>query len=232
MTELLHAAAAFPTVLYTVMLGVALIYWVFVIVGALDLDLLGGDADVDLGGGDGIDGGGDGFDVDGSEGGHGISGALSGLGLTKVPLTVALTVVLLGAWVTCLLSMRYLGIVLGDPILTWVIGPAVFVGSLIPATLAAAVIVRPLAPVFDVKQAKTRSDYIGTTCEITTGRVDGDFGQANVEDGGTVLVIPVRCDKPDAKLGRGTRALIIDYDDERHAYVVEPYENVLGGRET
>jgi hypothetical protein len=228
MTELLHAAAAFPTVLYTVMVGVALIYWVFVILGALDLDLFGGDADVDVGG----DGGGDGFEIDGSEGGHGISGALSGLGLTKVPLTVALTVVLLGAWVTCLLSMRYFGFVVGDPLLTWVVGPAVFAGSLIPATLVAAVVVRPLAPLFDVKLAKTRSDYIGTTCEITTGRVDGDFGQANVEDGGTVLVIPVRCDKPDAKLGRGTRALIIDYDDERHAYVVEPYENVLGGRET
>jgi hypothetical protein len=170
-----------------------------------------------------------GFEIDGAEGaGSDSFGALSALGLRKVPLTVALTTILLVAWVTCLLSMRYAGFASSGPVLTYVIGPVIFLGALIVATLVAAVLVRPLAPIFETHPAKTRADYVGSICEITTGRVDNDFGQAKIVAGGDVLVVPVRCDTDDNELGRGTRALIIDHDDARQAYLVEPYENVLG----
>ena len=37
---------------FTIALGIALVYWLFVVLGALDLDLLGGGHhDLDLGGG-------------------------------------------------------------------------------------------------------------------------------------------------------------------------------------
>ena len=60
--------------------------------------------------------------------------------------------------------------------------------------VVSAVLVRPLAPVFALKEGKSNRDYIGHTCRITTGSVDEGFGQATLEDGGTVLQIPVRCD--------------------------------------
>ncbi|AUX34644.1 hypothetical protein SOCE836_068200 [Sorangium cellulosum] len=53
MAEVLAASLAFPAVIFTVVLALALIYWLFVLLGALDLDLLGGahgDATPDLGG--------------------------------------------------------------------------------------------------------------------------------------------------------------------------------------
>lgn len=40
MTEFLAAILAFPTVVFTGLLGVAVVYWVFVIIGAVDVDLL------------------------------------------------------------------------------------------------------------------------------------------------------------------------------------------------
>ncbi|WP_437730544.1 glycine zipper family protein [Sorangium sp. So ce1335] len=52
MTEVLAASLMFPAVIFTVVLALALIYWLFVLLGALDLDLLGGahgDAAPDLG---------------------------------------------------------------------------------------------------------------------------------------------------------------------------------------
>ncbi|KYF55930.1 hypothetical protein BE08_07680, partial [Sorangium cellulosum] len=52
MAEVLAASLMFPAVIFTVVLALALIYWLFVLVGALDLDLLGGahgDAAADLG---------------------------------------------------------------------------------------------------------------------------------------------------------------------------------------
>lgn len=57
MSEFLNAILAFPTVLYTILLGVVVLYWLFVILGALDINLLGdadldghGHADLDMGG--------------------------------------------------------------------------------------------------------------------------------------------------------------------------------------
>ena len=45
MNELLEASLRFPTVVFTIGLGIVLIYWLFVLIGALDIDVLGG-ADV------------------------------------------------------------------------------------------------------------------------------------------------------------------------------------------
>ena len=45
MSELLSAILGFPTIIFTVMLVVVLVYWLFVILGALDIDLFHGHAD-------------------------------------------------------------------------------------------------------------------------------------------------------------------------------------------
>jgi len=41
-SELLSASLTFPTVVFTVGLGIALVYWLFVRLGALDIDLFHG----------------------------------------------------------------------------------------------------------------------------------------------------------------------------------------------
>jgi hypothetical protein len=88
------------------------------------------------------------------------------------------------------------------------------------------VVVRPLAPIFKLKEAKSNQDYVGHTCTVTTGSVDGGFGQATIEDGGTVLVIQVRCDRR-GQFARGDKALVIDFERARQAYLIEPAVDVL-----
>jgi hypothetical protein len=88
------------------------------------------------------------------------------------------------------------------------------------------VLVRPLAPVFKIREGKSNREYVGHTCTITTANVDDKFGHASVEDGGTTLDIPVRCDAP-GKLSRGDKALIIEFDEDRQAYLVEPHASIL-----
>jgi hypothetical protein len=234
-TELVEASLRFPTVIFTIGLGIALIYWAFVLLGALDIDLLGG-GDVagagkgigDLGGaakgigdvagaakgaGEALGGGGGDGDV-GKSGGSG--GGLLGLG--SVPITISLSFVLLGAWCASLLGMFYGASILGDGVL---LALAVLVLALLLALPIAAILVKPLAPVFAVREGKSNRDYVGHVCTVTTGHVDADFGQATIEDGATVLVIPVRCDRTGA-FTRGAKALIVDFDDTRQAYIVEP----------
>jgi hypothetical protein len=217
--SLLDACLRVPTVFFTVGLGIAMVYWLFVLLGALDIDLLGGGdaAGAGKGLGDalvGSKGGAEGIKPDLQ--GHGVWEAL---GLSSVPITISVTAALLVGWTLSVLGMHYgagaLGVGTG-----WLAALVVFVAIVIGVPLAG-LLVRPLAPVFKVRTGKSNRDYVGATCTITTGSVDDGFGQATIEDGGTVLVIAVRCDRPDA-LGRGARALIIDFDTARQAYVVEP----------
>ena len=229
--SLVEASLRFPTVVFSIGLGIALLYWVFVLLGALDIDLFGGDAHLDVAGagkgvGDalvGAKGGAEGLkgikpDADADAG-----GLWAGLGLAKVPITISLSVILLVCWVLSLLAMHHAPAVVGDA--PW-LAPVVLPVALVVGLLLASVLVRPLGGVFELREGKSNRDYVGHTCTVTTGHVDDGFGQATVEDGGTVLVIPVRCDRAGA-LARNDRALIIDFDLERQAYLVEPAAEVL-----
>lgn len=223
--NLIEASLQFPTVVFTIGLGIALFYWVFVLIGALDIDLLGG-GDVS-GAAKGIGdimtagkGGGEMVKVGGDSDG----GFLKLMGLSTVPITISLSVVLLAGWAGSLLIMHY-GAASLSGLGRW-LPLAVLPTVLIIAVIVASIAVRPLGKVFEVTEGKFNRDYIGHSCTLTTGRVDAGFGQATIEDGGTVLVIAVRCDQ-DNKLVRGDRVLVIDFDSAREAYVVEPIAEVL-----
>lgn len=222
MTELFEASLRGPTVVFTIGLGIALLYWLFVLLGALDIDILGG-GDVSgaaKGIGDVVTGGAKG----GAEALKGVDadghGAWSGLGLGKVPLTITVSLVLLVGWCSSLLVTHYV-MPTANTGVHWMLLPILLVAALLVTSL----LVRPLAPVFAVREGKSNRDYIGHTCTITTGTVDPSFGQATLEDGGTVLQLAVRCEA--GKLARGDKALVIDFDERRQAYVVEPHTTVL-----
>ncbi len=260
MTGLLDACLRVPTVIFTIALGIVLLYWLFVLVGALDIDLFGGDASGAAKGlGDALSGAkgagdvlagakgageallgakgageallgakGAGEVLAGAKGagevvklpgGEGVHGFWDALGLATVPITISGSVVVIVGWALSILGMYYGGKLLGPDSL--LLAGIVLVGTVVVGIPLAGTLVRPLNPLFRLRAGKSNRDYVGSLCTITTGHVDRDFGQATVSDRGTVLVIPVRCDKP-AALERGDQALIIDFDSARHAYLVEP----------
>ncbi|MDQ3368098.1 MAG: hypothetical protein M3680_21955 [Myxococcota bacterium] len=220
MNELLEASLRFPTVVFTIGLGIALIYWLFVLVGALDIDVLGGadSGDAITGGAKGAAEGLKGIKLEGSAEG----GFWQVLGLCVVPITITVSSILLVGWCGSLLVMHYGAAAFGMKWLPMVTLPAI----LIVAVLVTSILVRPLAPVFAIKEGKTNRDYVGQTCTISTGHVDEGFGQAVIVDGGIQLDLPVRCDRT-GNLARGDKALIIDFDDDRQAYVVTPTADML-----
>jgi hypothetical protein len=225
MNELFEASLRFPVVVFTIGLGIVLIYWLFVLLGALDIDLLGG-GDHDIGdalGGHGHDIGG--HDVGGHDVGHDADGDVDAdgvfakLGLGVVPITITVSFIMLVGWTGSLLVMHHFGHIAW---LKWALLPGMLIGSM----LVTSVLVRPLAPVFRIREGKSNREYVGHTCTITTATVDDTFGHASVEDGGTSLDIPVRCDRT-GNLVRGDKALIIEFDEERQAYLVEPVSSIL-----
>ena len=154
-------------------------------------------------------------------GGVGLAGLLGLLRLRSVPVTVSLSFIILSSWLTCTLAAQWLAPQLAGllpaAISLSIIGLASFLIGLLIASLA----IRPLAPFFKTHEGQRRRDFLGAECSVTTSRVDARFGQAEIDDGGAGLLVQVRCDLANP-LTRGQRALVIDFDERREAYVVEP----------
>lgn len=240
MQHLLELALSFPTVVYTVLLGVSLVYWILVLVGAAKVELAGdgaldGAADLDFGGHheigdvggahDGVghhdlgDAGGGDTDLDVGES-H--AGMLAALKLRSAPLTVVFGCVVLFAWIESMIAMQIWDNTIAK-VATLVLAPLV---ALFPTSIA----IRPLARVFVPHEVTRHHQLVGKVCRIRTGHVDAGFGEATLEDGGAGLVVRVRIDTGE-QLKRGDEALIVDYDEEKQQFTVAPMDD-LGVGET
>lgn len=243
--HLVEVLFSFPTVAFTAPLVLCLFYWIFVLVGALDLDSGAGHAD---GAADGIDGHADGAleagghghadaggdhghdgDADGGDGvddGDGVFATMmSALKLRKVPLTVRLSLLSLFGWLASgltSLSVSNAG---------WPLRIGIFFGALVVSVLVTSLVIRPLVPVFESREAGNRdADLVGKIAVVSTGTVTETFGQATFDDGGAGLTLQVRAHVPN-HIKKGTRCVIVDHDKERGTFSVEPLpEDILRPR--
>ncbi|MCC7539804.1 MAG: glycine zipper family protein [Deltaproteobacteria bacterium] len=257
MDVFLAAILSFPAVVFTALLGVVVVYWLLVVLGALDLDLLGGKAEgavkgitegvlegatkgvaegVLEGATKGVAEGalegatkGVAEGAAGSDGhveGGGASGLLSALRLRSAPVTVVASLVVFHGWLLSTLGSVYAQ----PPLATFLGGIGASAALLVLATLlaigATSIAVRPLERFFVTHAAPQHGQLTGKVAVVTTGRVDAKFGQASLEDGGAGLLLQVRCDHPN-ELSRGKKALLVSWEAEREAFVVEPYEDIV-----
>lgn len=233
MTEFLSALLAFPTVAFTALLGVSLLYWVLVIVGAADLNPFDGAEGAVKGAVEGavkgvVEGAVEGVADTVGEGANAVKGvsalteALAWLGLTKVPLTISLSAFSLAGWFLSFAARHVL-----DPLLPGALSAlAATVVSLVGGVLLASLAVRPLGTVFHDKERAGGHAHRGKTVRVTTERVDETSGQAELEDGGGGLTLNVRS-APGNQLKRGDEAVIMDVDEKEGIYFVEPLRSVL-----
>jgi len=252
MGQFLTTIVTFPVVPMTVLLGVVLCYWLFVIVGAVGME--GGHEGVAAGAkaaGEGLTGAlkGVGEGVTGAlkGAGEGVTGALKGAGEAATGAAKAV-----GAKDTPtetdggLLSMLGLGkipiTITGSAMIFfgWILSifganllgggllvqSGVLFGSLVLALLCSAVVLQPLRKVFDGHAALSRRDLRGKVCVISSGSVEKSFGTATIEDGGSGLMIHVTCSRANP-LKKGDRALILDFDPQKDSYEIEPIDWLL-----
>ena len=238
MGHFLGVALGFPMVIYTVLLGLSLVYWLFVVVGFVHVSFDGADgaadgaldgAGHDIGGHDvgshdvgDADVGGDG-DVGDADTGH--AGMLGALKLRSAPITVVASCILFFSWflgmfgATALESLHLEGgAATGAKLVLFLLMPVV---SVFPTSL----VVRPLGRTLKPVQATKRKELVGKLCTIRTGTVTERFGEATLEDGGAGLVVRVRVESGE-KLGRGDQAVIVGYDEESQEFTVAPMPEV------
>lgn len=197
MSEFFDTALSFPTVLFTFLLVVVAAYWLVVVLGGADIDLLDSDVDVDV-------------DADGEPEGA-LAGLLASLGLHGVPITVSLSVIIVVAWFVSLVGTVLVGDRDGGAVIVLLLG--VLVVALVVAWTIARAIAVPLRRVFSAQKPDRRSDFVGKICTVRTAHVTGAYGQAEVRaDDGSTATIQVRTQADDDTIVAGTRALVHGYE--------------------
>ncbi|MCG8456485.1 MAG: hypothetical protein MI919_09395 [Holophagales bacterium] len=143
--------------------------------------------------------------------------------LGHVPKTLSLSLLVFFGWTLSLLGSLY---VPGFQTLAtrglWV-GAILALGVSILALVATALALKPLVTALHSTLGPTRRELVGRYCRVKTLRVDGGFGQAEVDDG---QLVQVRT-RGDAVLAAGTNALIYDYDPQREVFFISAADTEL-----
>lgn len=188
----------FPTVIFTILLSVAVIYWLISLSGLVDSDAVEGDF-------------GDGGSLD-------FGGLLATLGLHGVPLPLVVTLLALIGWLFSYFATLLLGIQLTPGLLLWLFNGIVLILGLAIATVVTSLLIRPLRPLFRPAQTKpTEQRLIGRLCTIRSATATKEHGRADAHIDGDHLILQVRSDPP---LARGERAIMIQYLENEDAYWV------------
>jgi hypothetical protein len=242
--EFFDLLLTYPVFIYTTLLGVVLVYWMFALIGLVDFETTGPDMDVDIDVDIDIDVDVDvdvdvDTDIDAGDVSHHhhldgdveanadgearnigtLASWLISLGLTGVPFSVVVSLLMLFSWVICCLAILWLIPLVPTEMLRFAAGTAICIASFALSIPVTAVCVRPLRKLFVVHRAITNADLVGRECVMFTGSVDENFGQAEIPTHGASLHIPVMARTPN-NLKRGDTAIVVSYDAEKQRFLI------------
>jgi hypothetical protein len=213
MQDLLNAAMAGVNLPFTLLLGLVVLYWLSVILGAVDLSAFEFDIDAEVDVDADVD-----TDVDAGGMSGWFAGALHFFNFGRVPFMLIITVTVVTAWVLAILGNHYLGhYSLGYALATAI--PILFIGL-----FAAKVVTTPFVPLFEqISKEAQPMDYIGQACELILPASFTQMGQARVQAEDDELLIYVKTAAPELQLPSGTKAIVSRAAPDGSHYLVRAY---------
>jgi len=229
MMELIYAAFSPVNLVFTILLLLVVLYWVLMILGALDLDFLHADvdadvdvdvdmdADVDVDGGVDVHGDVDGGLGEGSPPVHAFTAVLQFFYVGKVPMMVLMTILVLSLWMISLAANHIL-----NPWNSALLGLAIAGGNIVVSAMILKAVGSPLARLFhglyeDPNRPKSAIGRVGKvlSAEITAQRM----GHVEVTGTGAPLVLNAVAEGEQV-LQRGDEAVVLERSADRGVYIV------------
>jgi hypothetical protein len=204
MVSFLDAVVAFPTAIFTTLLGVVAFYWLLALVGLVDFDSGSVEVDTDL------------SDPDFSS----LAGLLAAFGLHGVPFTIVASLLVLLSWTLSCMGAMWLLALLPGTIPVYVGGTLLALVSVSLAVPIAARLVKPLRGLFVTHTAINNASLVGQHCKVLTQTVDEKAGRAEVAQRGANINIRVWAPSPNP-LVRGSTARIVAYEEKTARYRIE-----------
>ena len=200
--------SSFPTVLFTILLVISVLYWAGAVLGFVDLEII----DVDF----------DALDLN-ADSPHTVADTLAGLvlkyGLAGVPLTISLSILTLVGWLVSYYTVHFLGPIMDIALIRYPLGLVIFLGAVYIGARLAGLLIKPLKPLFEKATQETVKHVVGRTGVVRTSRVDKEFGEINVEDGGAGLILKVRATGTDT-FKKGDFVVVIEKLNDDNVYRV------------
>ena len=203
-----QTVTSFPTVIYTVLLIVCMLYWVIAVLGLVDLDVLDVDLDGDI----------DSADSESVQ--EGIAGLLHRLGLNGVPLTIVLTFIAIIGWLLCYYASYFSANLLPDlMILKLVAGLGIFIVGTYITILVTAQLIKPLRNMFRKLDYDETKHILGQVVVVRSAVVTRERGEAELNDGGAGLLLNVRATGKD-EFRKGDEVVVVEYIEQQNLYRV------------
>ncbi|WNO09136.1 DUF1449 domain-containing protein [Teredinibacter sp. KSP-S5-2] len=212
--------SSFPTVIFTFFLAITVLYWLIAVLGFIDIDIL----DFDLPEADGLEIEGEGFsnpDV--------LAGLMLRFGLQGVPVTVIISFISLLGWIFSYYIVHFLLGFVPEGALRFLAGIPVLLFSLYVAVMITAVLIKPLRPLFKKAQQQTVKHVLGQTAIVRTSKVDSEFGEATLEDGGAGLILKVRTTGGE-EFVKGDRVVLLEHLKDKNTFRVISEKEFLGNK--
>lgn len=207
---------SFPTVVFSALLVLCVLFWLVAILGFLDisfLDLSGGDMDIG----------------DTASTPDAVTGLILRLGLNGVPLTIIITLIALIGWFICYYIVHFLFGIIPDGVIRYAVGSVVLVVTFYVSALTVAQLIRPLRKHF--KGLEQNQDVeklvLGQTAVVRTSKVDSQFGEAMLDDGGAGLILKVRA-TGGSEFKKDDRVVLIEYLEEANTFRVVSEQEFKG----
>ena len=203
MNALFEFALSGVNLIPTILLGLVIVYWITVILGLIDIDVLDFDIDLDLDVADGFDGS---------------QGLLAFLNLKDVPVMIVVSVFALVFWISSML-LGFLPIRPGG----WMNGLCMIPAVLISILLTKAA-TNPMKKLFqrDEKELMYQDTPIIGQIAVMNCSLDGDrLGQAEIMRDGASILIHVKADIIGETFQKQEHVYVTRRDDSGIYYIVK-----------
>jgi len=202
MSEFFQAAISPLNLPFTILLGLMLLYWIFVISGAADADWMPD------------------MDMDADDGGELFSSLTEMLNIGEVPFMMVLSILVLNCWTFSMVANHYL-----NPAQSVLLGTGLFVINIVLGFFATVLITRAVVKIIGPISREDKSDQqiLYRTGTVVTSQVNDRVGQVDILTKGSPIRINARTQR-DVIFVKGDKVLVFDEDKEKGVYFVEKYE--------
>lgn len=200
--------SSFPTLIFSFILAICLLYWLLAVFGIVDLDI------INL---DGLDAG---FEL-GSEvnTANAIAGVMLKVGLHGVPVTIIISFLSLFGWLLSYYSVHFLSPFIPQGLLYYLFGLVVLIVTFWIAVLLTALMTKLLRPFFQKIEQQTTKHVLGQSATVRSSTVTHLAGEAFFNDGGAGLILKVRASDGETFV-KGDKVVLLEYRENDHIYHV------------
>lgn len=206
MLELLKTSISGVNLIPTTLLGMVILYWVIVIIGAIDIDFF--DFDLDIPDGDIVT--------------NPFYGFLGFLNIGDLPFMLVLSIFSLSFWVIAMIVS-----VLSFTSLT-LVSALLLIPNVVLSLFITKAVTHPLKGLFRgiMKDVESETKIEGQICTLLCDITYGRLGQAEIERVGSSILINVKIDDDQENMYKGDKAFVVKKDSNRDCYIIKKFEGV------